>query len=498
MKPKVNRRKFLASGGLAGAAIVARHVLGAPAVPPSDKTTLAHIGMGTQGFNELGYLLGEPKIRIVAVCDPNEDSNDYVDWGKHGVRDRIRALLGDPAWREGVAGIPGGREVGRRVVDAYYARERGGEKLKGCAAYADFRELLEKEKDLDAVKIMTPDHLHAAISIAALKKGLHVLVHKPLANRLYEGRLVIETARARNVNTHFLPYNGGEPVRLVQRWIEGGAIGRLREIHNWSNRPLWPQWPSVPADRPPIPKGFDWQLWLGPSLDRPYHPNYTHAVFRGWYEFGGGALADMGHYSLWSVFTLFELGAPASVEAWSSHVCTIEDSVSHPLKNDVSFPAANTVRYRFPAAGNRGAVDLYCYDGGMRPPIPEELEADGRELPPEGLMFVGDEGKILGGFLGQDARIIPEKKMRAYQEKAGAGTGPRPAPGGSWLEAFRGGPPSPGDFRNAGPITEAVNLGAVAIRAGGKLVYDHEGMRITNRPEVNRLFHREYREGWAL
>ena len=164
----LHRRTFLAAGPIAASTIVERQVLGAPFVPPSDKTTFAHIGMGTQGFRELGGLLGEPKIQIVAVCDPNEDSNDYVDWGKHDIRDRIRRFLGKPDWREGVDGIPGGREIDRQVVDAYYARERGAEKYKACASYADFRELLDKEKDIDAVKVMTPDHLHAAVSIAAI------------------------------------------------------------------------------------------------------------------------------------------------------------------------------------------------------------------------------------------------------------------------------------------------------------------------------------------
>ncbi len=502
MTSTTSRRKFLASGAIAAVTIVDRRVLGAPFVPPSEKTTFAQIGMGTQGFRELGSLLDDPKIQMVAVCDPNTDSNDYVDWGKDGIRNVIRRLLGKPDWREGAGGIPGGREIGRQSVDAYYANQRSAEKFKACAAYADFRELLDKEKDVDAVKIMTPDHLHATISIAALKKGKHVLVHKPLANRLYEGRLLLETARQTKLNTHFLAYNNsGESMRLIHGWIKDGAIGRLRSIHNWSNRPVWPQFPSVATDTPAVPKGFDWDLWLGPSLPRAYHPNYTHAVFRGWYEFGGGSMADMGHYSLWSVFTEFGLGAPTSVQAWSSHTCTVVDQVSRRLRNDVSFPAANTVRFKFPAQGDRPALDLYWYDGGMKPPWPEELEEDNQELSREGMMFVGDEGKILGGFRGESPRIIPQRKMREYQQAhqatrpEGSGRGRRNA---TWLDAFRGGEPSPGDFLNAGPITEAVNLAGVAIRVGRKIDYDHENMKITNLPEANKYFYREYRKGWEL
>lgn len=508
MTHSTSRRKFLASGAMAAVAIVDRRVLGAPFVPPSERTTFAQIGMGTQGFRELPYLLDEPRIQITAVCDPNKDSQDYVDWGKDSVRNVIRRLLQQPSWREGASGIPGGREIGRQVVDTYYANQRSGKAFKACACYADFRELLEKEKDVDAVKIMTPDHLHAAVSIAALNKGKHVLVHKPLANRLYEGRLVLETARKTKLNTHFLPYNNsGESIRLIHGWIKDGAIGRLRSVHNWSNRPVWPQFPSLPTETPPVPEGFDWALWLGPSLDRPYHPNYTHAVFRGWYEFGGGSLADMGHYSLWSVFTEFGLAAPKSVQAWSSHTCTIVDQVSRRLHNDVSFPAANTVRFQFPALADRPAPDIYWYDGGMKPPWPEELDEDhGDEdhgdLSREGMMFVGEDGKILAGFRGQDPRIIPQRRMREYlQSRRTAppeGDAPRRRGSAHWLDAFRGGPPSPGDFLNAGPITEAVNLAGVAMRVGGKIDYDCQNMKITNRPEANQYLCREYRKGWEL
>ncbi len=207
----VNRRRFVGSAVATGVfTIVPRHVLGGPGyVAPSEKITLAHIGMGTQGFREIGGLLANPEIQIVAVCDPNTDSNDYVEWGKNNIRNSIRSYLGDPNWREGDEGCPGGREVGREVVDTYYAKNRGEQNYSACRAYADFRELLEKETDLDAVKVMTPDHLHATVSIAAMKKGKHVMMHKPIANRLYEGRLVIETARRAKVATHLLAYGSG-------------------------------------------------------------------------------------------------------------------------------------------------------------------------------------------------------------------------------------------------------------------------------------------------
>src|SRR5207248_8858037 len=174
----------------------------------------------------------------------------------------------NPTWREGDDHVPGGRDVGKEIVETYYSKQPGRAGFKGCAAYADFRELLEKEKDVTAVKVMTPDHLHATISLAALSKGMNVIVHKPLANRLQEARAVIETARAKKIATHFLPASEGASQKQALEMVRNGAIGALREIHNWSMRPMWPQFPMLPADRPPVPAGFDWTLWLGPSLDR--------------------------------------------------------------------------------------------------------------------------------------------------------------------------------------------------------------------------------------
>jgi hypothetical protein len=369
---------------------------------------------------------------------------------------------------------------------------------------------LEKEKDLDGVKIMTPDHLHATIAIAAMKKGKHVAVHKPLANRLAEARLLIETARKTKVATHFLPANDGAVIRVIANWIKDGAIGTLREVHNWSSRPFWPQYPTIPTDTPPVPDGFDWDLWLGPVPTRPYHPHFTHAAFRGWYDFGGGSMADMGHYSLWSVFTVFNLDAPISVESTPSHVCSIIDQVSRPITNNYSFPVAFTIRFKFAAKGDRPALELFWYDGGMRPRKPEELEEGNREFSREGMMFVGDKGKILAGFYGDNPQIIPEKKMREFWAARNA---PVPAPpqppasgqGGpserdkAWIEAFKSGKSTYGDFLLGGPISEAVNLGTISLRLGDrKLLYDSENMKITNVPEANVCLTREYRKGWEL
>lgn len=509
MAPGMNRRRFLGCTAASTAAftIVPRQVLGgANQVPPSEKITIALIGCGTQGLREMPDLLALPQVQLVAVCDPNKDSNDYVDWSKDGLRSSIATLLGKPGWRQGASGIPGGREVAREIVEQYYAEKADAGKFKGCAAYADFRELLEKEKDLDAIKVMTPDHLHATIAIAAMNKGKHVLMHKPLANRAREARLVIETARRSKVATHFIPASLGEQTAVAAQWIREGAIGKLREVHNWSNRPVWPQYATIPVEQPPVPKDFDWDLWLGPSLARPYHPHYTHAVFRGWYEFGGGSLADMGHYSLWRVFAELNLDAPIAIESTPSHVCAIGNNVSARIHNDYSFPAACTIRFNFGATPGRPALDLFWYDGGMKPPTPDELEADNRQLSAEGMMFVGDKGKILAGFRCEDPRIMPAQKSREYWGAKGpmAPTAPERSRGGAgrntdWLRAFKGGKPTNGNFLLAGPISEAFNLGAISLRLGGKrLLWDSRAMRISNLPDANAYLTREYRKGWEL
>ena len=500
-----DRRNFLGTAaGVAAFTILPRHVLGGPGyVAPSDKITLAYIGVGTEGVREMLPLLPVPELQIVAVCDPNQHANGYRDWSANGMLNSIRRTLGKSDWWAGGEGvIPGGRDCAKDIVDTYYSGQRGTDNFRACAAYADFREMFDKEKDLNAVKIMTPDHLHGVIAMAAMKRGKHTITHKPIANRLKEGRMVIDTARAKGVATHFMPWDANGNMEPVMAWIKDGKIGTLREVHNWTNRPVWPQYATLPTDAPPVPQGFNWDLWLGPEAVRPYHPNYTHMVFRGWYDFGGGSMADMGHYSLWTVFNALELSAPTSVEPMFSHDCVFNETVSTTVRNDFSFPTAGVVRFKYPARGQRGPIDLIWYEGGMRPTMPEELDADHKELPLEGMMFVGDKGKILSGFHVDSPRLIPDSRMRGV-------TAPPPPPRQGtqsndmlsdglkqWIAACKGGAPSPGNFLNAGPITEAVNLYAVALRTRKRLLYDAANATVTNVPEANKYLAREYRKGW--
>jgi len=495
---KLSRRQFIDSTAKASLAftIVPRHVLGGPGfTAPSDQLTIAYIGCGTQGLREMCELLPMTEVRITSVCDPNKLSTNYIDWSPNGIRDGIRKTLGDASWGSRFEGIPGGREIGKDLVDKYYSKQQAG--YKGCNAYTDFRELLDKEKEVDAVKIMTPDHLHAAVSLAAMKRGKHVVIHKPLSNRLYEARLVIETARKTGVSTHLLAWSQRPEMELMKQWLQAGYIGKLKEIHNWSNRPVWPQWTTNPTDTPPVPEGFDWPLWLGPVPDRPYHPNYTHNVFRGWYDFGAGSIADMGHYSLWPLFLTLGIDtAPLSVEACGTTTSAVDNHVSHGVTNDVAFPYSSIVRYKFPAQKTLPPFELTWYDGGMRPPTPEEL-GDG-VLEKEGMMLVGDKGRIIAGFRGEKPRLLPADLMNS----ATKGQAPvyQEADRGElhWINAFKQKQQSPGSFLYAGAVTDTILLGGVALRARKRLLFDAAAMKITNDEAANKFLYRAYRKGWEL
>jgi GFO/IDH/MocA oxidoreductase family protein len=493
----ISRRTFLEQGATTAAAtIVARHVLGGPRhVPPSDRISVGFVGVGTQGMRQLMPALQSPDIRIAAVCDPNRRSEDYVEWSRFELRDKVRAFLGDAAWAEGARACPCGREVGREIVDRHYGSEAG----TGCHAYADFREMLAKETGLDAVYIMTPDHLHATVALAGLKAGKHVITHKPLGNVLHEARLVIDSARKAGAATHMFCAAAQESTAQLCEWIWGGAIGPVREVHNWSTRPFWPQGMTTrPTETAPIPEGLDWDLWLGPVPHRPYHPAYTQAVFRGWYDFGTGALGDMGHYSFFQIFKILKLGSPLTVEATRSQLWKIDDLLWKKQMNAVSFPQASLVSWEFPEREGMAPVALHWYDGGLRPPKPRELDEDGEPMPEEGLLFVGEQGKILAEFNGQSPRLIPKARMGRFQPP------PRtlPRPIGEleqWIRACRGGTPSDASFESVAAITDTILLGTIAVRVDKKLRWDAEKRRFESAPEADALLVRgEYREGWAL
>ena len=490
----VSRRAFVRGGMTAAAfSIVPRRVLGGPGhVAPSDKLTLACIGVGAQGTRVMLDFLKQPDVQVVAVADVNRQSSDYSEWGTNELRDKVRALLEDRSWGSQLTGATAGRDPAQQIVEAYYGRHQPSGRYSGCAAYSDFRELLEKHKDLDAVVVCTTDNLHAAVSVAAMKKGKHVFCQKPLTHTIYEARRMAEIARDAGVATQIAVANqASEATRLLCEWIWDGAIGPVREVSNWSSRPYWPQGLERPKEAERVPEGLDWDLWLGPAPERAFHHAYLPFVWRGWSDFGCGALGDMGSYSFDTIFRVLKLEAPVSVEASSSE------------RYEETYPLASIIRFTFPARGDMPPVKFSWYDGGLKPPRPEELEedrplrGDGEEND-EGLLFIGDRGKILCAFNGARPKIIPETKMNSYKEPAK--TLPR-SPGNEreWLEACKGSKVKPGgNFEFSGLVTETLLLGNLATRLGQRLNWDGSNLRVVNSALAQNYVRPERRRGWEL
>ena len=442
----LSRRDFMgAAAAVAAFTVVPRHVLGGPRqIPPSEKVNIAGIGVGGQGGGDINAVSSQ---NIVALCD--------VDWGRAG-------------------------GTFRRYPKAQ--------------KYRDFREMLDKEdKNIDAVVVATPDHVHAVASITAIKRGKHVYCEKPLTHSVYEARMVAKAAREAGVATQMGNQGqASEGTRLICENIWGGAIGPVREVHVWTDRPLrglsdvyWPQGVGRPDETPPVPDRLNWDLWLGPAPERPYHPAYVPFRWRGWWDFGTGALGDIGCHSIDPIWRALKLKAPLSVHA----ACT--------LVNNETYPVASRVTYQFGARGDMPPVKLHWYDGGMRPPRPDELD-DGQTFGDNGTLFVGDKGKMFG------YRIIPESRRKEF------GNAPKvlersPGHHQEWIDACKGGKPAGSNFDHAGPLAECVLLGNVALRPAIKekltrvnLLWDSENMKITNVPEANQYLHREYRQGWSL
>ena len=501
-EPENGRRKFIKEtvATAIGLTIVPSYVLGGPKhVAPSDKVNIAYIGLGTQGLREMADLIELPDVQITAVCDPQKKAINYYDWDDSSLLETWRKLTGNPKLVTGGNNtIPGGLDNGMQFVNSYYANKRKTEKYTGCKGYADFRELLTKEK-VDAVKIMTTDHVHGLIAMAAMKRGIAVTMHKPLSNRLIEGKKVIDYAQKSSAVTHLIPWDTNGNMDQIMGWINEGKIGKLKEVHNWSYRPVWPQYANIPKETPKIPEGFNWDLWLGPAEKRPYSPHYTNMVFRGWYDFGGGSMADMGHYSLWTVFNALGLTSPIIIEPNVSHVCDIEkNTTAYLINNDFSFPFASSVRFRYPAGNKFGPIDLFWYDGGMRPQTPVEYFDKNIEFPAEGMMFVGDKGIIMSTeFLVREAFLLSEGIKEAKDIPPSQGAVKMPGIR-QFIDGVKTGQQIEGNFRQAWPITEAVNLYAAAVRSGKTLKYDASQLKITNVPEANKYLDREYRAGWEL
>ncbi len=437
--------------------------------PPSEKLNVAGVGIGGMGRRNLleiaGFELNEEKEYV-----PKEQ--------------------------------PGENIVALCDVDDEFAAEVY-ELFPKAKKYRDFRKMLEKQKDIDAVVIATPDHTHAVIAMAAMQLGKHVYVQKPLTHSIYEARMLTKAARKYKVATQMGNQgHSGEGARLICEWIADGAIGQVREVHAWTNRPIWPQGIDRPKDTPPVPKTLDWDLWLGPAPKRPYHPLYHPRFWRGWWDFGNGALGDMACHVLDPVFWALKLENPTSVEACVSHYSYMVEGKAWGQIDEVrdSYPRASIVRYEFAASEGRGPLKLTWYDGGLKPARPDELEP-GRPLEQSksNALIIGDKGIIRHGEYGDSPRIIPEAKMKAY--KLPPKTIPRieGSHEQNWVEACKGGKAACSNFDYSGPFTEMVLLGNIALRyPGERLEWDSKKMKVTNLPQANEYVHHHYRAGWTL
>jgi predicted dehydrogenase len=439
---RISRRSFVSGAAAATVfTILPRHVLGgAGFASPNEKLNIAAIGIGGRGHDLLREFKRE---NIVALCD----------------------------------------------VDEEYAAKAFKE-FPDAKRYRDFRVMLEKQKDIEAVVVATPDHTHAIISLTAIKMGKHVYCEKPLTHTIFESRKLAEAARQAKVATQMgTQGHSHEGIRLITEWIRDGAIGPVREVYVWTDRPAgwWAQGVERPKETPPVPAALDWDLWLGPAPERPYNPAYHPFVWRGWWDFGTGALGDMGCHIFDAPFYALNLGCPTSVQASSTPV------------NSETAPLASIVHYQFPARGDMPPVRLTWYDGGLMPERPEELE-DGRPMGNKngGVLFAGDKGKIMAkDENAQDPRLLPESRMQEYKQPNK--TIPRSIGHyAEWIEACKGGKPAGANFNYAGPLTEVVLLGNIAIRTGEKLNWDGPNMKCTNVPQANNCVTKEYRKGWEL
>jgi predicted dehydrogenase len=438
----IHRRRFLATAAAAAFSfhLVPRCVLGGPGhKPPSEKLNLAGIGVGGQGAGDLREMAVE---NIVALCD----------------------------------------------VDSKYAAHTFNAYPK-AEVFKDYRVLLDKRKDVDAVMIATPDHMHAPITVAALRAGKHVYVEKPMAHTIEEARVMTRVAKETGLVTQMGNNgHGGEGLRLTREWIQAGAIGPVRQIHCWSDRPghFWTQDRDRPSECPPVRPGLDWNLWLGAAPERPYHPCYSPVAWRGWFDFGTGALGDMAIHNMDPAFYALDLGTPTAVEPRTS-----------PLKKE-SYPAWQILTYEFAAKGDHPALTLTWYDGGKMPPRPAGLEPD-RRLEDNGIYFVGDLGTILCGGWSGPPRLVPESKMKDFHRP------PKTIPRSighraEWMQACKQGKPedAKAGFAYSGPFTEALLVGNLAARLQKRIQWDGTAMRAVDAPEADPIIRKHYRDGFGI
>ncbi len=465
--PRLTRRHFLRTASLGGAAmtVVPRHVLGGPRlVPPSEKINVAIVGAGGQGRTNMRELFRQPDAQVIAVADPIE----HMDLAAFYFR--------------GVAG----RLPVKAEAEKHYGQKTPHFKV---AAYEDFREMLEKEKALDAIVCSTPDHLHACVSVVAMRAGKHVYCEKPLTHNVWEARLMARVARETGVATQMGNQgHSGDGIRQTYEWIHAGVIGPVREVHAWTSASRWNK--KYYAGKPPsepVPAGINWDLWVGPrdSARYPYSSAYTPVTWRDYWAFGTAPIGDFFCHNFDAPCWVLDLKAPTSIEAYGAGGVDAEMA-----------PPGGIYYYEFPARGTMPPVKFTWYDGGMRPSRPAGLEPEDRlGAGGNGTLFIGDKGMITCPGWAGEPRLLPGARMDDFQRP------PKTLPRSKghhrdWLDACKGGPPASAHFEYGAALTEVGLLGLVALRVGKKMEWDAAAMKSPNCPEADRYLKGTYRPGW--
>jgi predicted dehydrogenase len=440
------RRSFLQKSTLASAASLAFPAIlrsQSGGASPNEKLNIAIVGAGGRGRSAVQALTNE---NFVAFCDVDD----------------------------------------ARAAETYEA-------YPDVPRFRDYREMFATLGDkIDGVVISTPDHMHFPIAMTAITLGKHVYVEKPLTHTVEEARLIAAAARKHGVITQMGNQgHSNEGTRLLKEWIAGGVLGEVREIHSWTNRPTWPQGLPMPDHSkmlPVVPDTLDWDLWQGVAPERNYDPTYVPFAWRGWWDYGCGAFGDMACHIMDGAYWGLELTAPTAVEAFSAK------------NSDVSCPVSSVVKFDFAARGSMPAVKWTWYDGGLTPTLPPEWES-GRQLPRDGSgsLIIGSECSVLSTTYNSSVRVFPETKMRELAPHLPAKTLPRVATSNhheAWTIAIREGQQPASNFDYAGPFSETVLLGNVAIRAGRRIEWDAPNMKIPNLPSAEKYLTKDYRPGF--